>query len=1166
MPCTPTENVLPISLGALFAPLPIVSDRDGDGLIDSVNLRIVVDRALVEPVLWAAILNLTARLAFVSLATDLPLVTTIDKTPHGLPLLRVQPPRHRSGAAMAEIRRLNWRNPLALVLRGTDPACMADLLDCLDAQPAHAEACPAEWHTLRLHRPGADIEYLDGNGCPIETFPRCCAGSDLPEPKGGQTKEFGPLDLIDIGSAARWFEADAGDLRRVRLGLRVHLASTTLSRPTGLALGRALVRLVAQVTQMPLFPVTAEAPPCGVPLLRIVEHPSVKGRQAEAAVVKTCDGEDAAPEIMIQGVARSLPKAIDAWLSLALCQAGPQFAAVQGFRKEVAEFKAILDGEGFWGRWAHALAAEHPPETSTWPALAAQPARQIAKACRCVQLPAPVSRTGLALRRSYQWSNEIDRLLEQVTMIPEGRGPLSGTLFASKPEEMRSALAERVTAALSAKGYTPTLSVCNAYKPGLCWLMEKVLPRLVQSAPVQRIELRYQPFAVSAAQLELRSRWLQEIFPGPDLLAQTLGLDLEDIVLTEAPAAQAGIYRLRAWRDPNELLLDDSFSPLWNAMPYRLHDSGQGYIHPTTAGLRLHTPSAVLVEIALPTDRQVFWSHFQQEWLPLLEAHMRARLADGIEMQDAAFWDTIRIDVAIDETDVRLGLDRERICPMEALHEDLYFFLLNAFQHFAAEHNLPDTIGLGAVLPMVAAHTTWGTPRAVMTARPLSWPRAPRGVSIESGATLATMASKRSGQWEVCFTGVAKAVATPKLAAIARAWGYRCRYASEGFYLELALPQSVTPVPVTGPQVIPTIPTARYLSLAEADDLLDALDAQARLHVWRAGNSLRGRPIRVVEAVSVPPTDVLSVARLRLLKPTLLINARHHANEISSTPAVLRFLADLAGGRLSDLLRRANVVAIPMENMDGVATFEAIAAQGRDHKLHAARYNAVGAEFYADYFKSPPRFSEAEVKPLLWRRWLPELMVDLHGVPGHEWDQPFAGYAPARFEQYWIPSTFVYVILPFLEEEHPLHPAAHRLLTAMRQALGLQEAIIRSNRRLAGRYRRYARGPEPDIFPAADDDILIALPPLGRTRDVNFARRYPHVTQSEIVVEVPDEGSDGPALQLCAQAHYTIQEALLGALDPVRHTLVVATCDRGREVGWQVARIDQSTGSGFGAG
>jgi len=301
---------------------------------------------------------------------------------------------------------------------------------------------------------------------------------------------------------------------------------------------------------------------------------------------------------------------------------------------------------------------------------------------------------------------------------------------------------------------------------------------------------------------------------------------------------------------------------------------------------------------------------------------------------------------------------------------------------------------------------------------------------------------------------------------------------------------------------------------------------------WRAGSTWQGRPVWALEAASGGAGKTVSLPRLRLLKPTLLMNARHHANEISSTNAALALVWELAAtewGRVA--LQRVNVAVVPLENADGVATLEALLPGAADHKLHAARYNALGVEWYGDYFSDAPRFPEARVKPRLWRRWLPRIVLDAHGVPSHEWDQPFSGYAPGRFRAYWIPRAFIYAVIPFLDRpDHPGHAGAHELARVMARALAGEPEIKALDRELGSRYRRYARNLAPGTFPLAASKTLMVLPPEERIGGLNFAvRRFP-VTVSEIITEVTDEVVSGRLLALCARGHLTVAKALIDCL------------------------------------
>jgi hypothetical protein len=228
---------------------------------------------------------------------------------------------------------------------------------------------------------------------------------------------------------------------------------------------------------------------------------------------------------------------------------------------------------------------------------------------------------------------------------------------------------------------------------------------------------------------------------------------------------------------------------------------------------------------------------------------------------------------------------------------------------------------------------------------------------------------------------------------------------------------------------------------------------------------------------------------------------------------------------------RVNVAITPLENADGVATLEELLPGCADHKLHAARYNALGVEWYGDYFLERPRFPEARVKPMLWRRWLPLLVLDAHGVPSHEWDQPFSGYAPGRFRSFWIPRAFIYAIMPFIDEiSHPGRGPAREISKVMTRAVRADQRIQKMDREMKDRYARYARSWDPEVFPPVGGRGLTVLPSEKRLAGLNFGvQRFP-VTVSEIVTEVTDEVVSGRLLELCARAHLTVAKALLGWL------------------------------------
>jgi hypothetical protein len=375
-----------------------------------------------------------------------------------------------------------------------------------------------------------------------------------------------------------------------------------------------------------------------------------------------------------------------------------------------------------------------------------------------------------------------------------------------------------------------------------------------------------------------------------------------------------------------------------------------------------------------------------------------------------------------------------------------------------------------------------------------------------------------------------------RMCAAGRARGHdlRCEPTDRSVSLRLAAPRPPRPTrpELAAPADVAAPPMDRLLKAGEVAGWVRRLGRLPDICGWRAGSTWQGRPVWALEAALGGAGKMVSLPRLRLLKPTLLVNARHHANEISSTNAALALVWELAAtewGRAA--LKRVNVAVVPLENADGVATLEALLPGAADHKLHAARYNALGVEWYGDYFSDAPRFPEARVKPRLWRRWLPRIVLDAHGVPSHEWDQPFSGYAPGRFRAYWIPRAFIYAVIPFLDRpDHPGHAVAHELARVMARALAGDAEIKALDRELGSRYRRYARDLEPGTFPLAASKTLLVLPPEDRIGGLNFAvRRFP-VTVSEIITEVTDEVVSGRLLALCARGHLTVAKALIDFL------------------------------------
>ena len=769
----------------------------------------------------------------------------------------------------------------------------------------------------------------------------------------------------------------------------------------------------------------------------------------------------------------------------------------------------------------------------------------------------PDRRAELARPKRMVWEYSVgDERREILALLRRGlaaRVPSSSIeveIAIARPLAVRQRFARTIRAHVVRQGLAPRavrVTVLNAYKPGLSWLAE-VVGRDLAGARADRIEITFQDFRERG--LEEPLRWLQEIHPADEVLSRQLGISKDRIRFARDGRLDA-VYRVRAWRGSRQVY-ERHYSPRYATRPYLHLFPRAGRVHPTTGWVRLVADDEEILSQRVPTPIERLWETYQRRVLPALNREAEAALARP-SGPGAPLFEELRFDVWLDYPAEPLGIAEERVSPLEALHEDLYFVSLDFFGRWARRRRHGKR-SCGRILPVMHPHYAGGGGRLRVTlvprepestaAPPRDVPRvrltglAPRGKRLEVGlAAIPASAAPVRRRWE------ARLCIAPRIATVLktpRESGAIHMIASIPDPSVLRAPRQGTPLPV---------PLDRPLGYAEGVALLRSLSGLPGIRVREEGESFRGVPIFSLEVTHPCPSRWISHLKRRLFKPTLFINCRHHANEVSSTSAALalaRLLATVPGCRR--LLRGANVVINPMENVDGMAALGTLLHLTPTDKLHAARYNAAGQEYYGEYFTPEPRYGEAKVKPAIWRRWLPDICIDSHGFPSHEWEQPFSGYAPARFREFWIPRALIYLYLPHLE--------ARKGSTARRNAAFLeawlvgalsQDRRIRAwNARFGERYwkyrdawldgRRAPGGPVP-CFPLDE-----------RLRKTNYAYRMPRITTVDLITEVADETAWGPYLRDCIAAHLQADLALIRLLNRLHVRATKVADQRGQEV------------------
>ena len=316
----------------------------------------------------------------------------------------------------------------------------------------------------------------------------------------------------------------------------------------------------------------------------------------------------------------------------------------------------------------------------------------------------------------------------------------------------------------------------------------------------------------------------------------------------------------------------------------------------------------------------------------------------------------------------------------------------------------------------------------------------------------------------------------------------------------------------------------------EAYGILARMDSFPEATTYRVGRSYLGRPVWAMDLRPEIRASHSPVRKSSLFKPTIVYTARQHANEVSSTSHVLR-LAEmlLADPEHRPKLDRVNVVIHPVMNPDGAQLAWDMHQINPEHILHAGYWASLGMDATSGAGEPMPIYPEAEVRPRLWRRWLPDIVLNPHGYPAHQLVQLFsefsglvrAGRRTERnwgFNKGWFMPGFELVDDPELPRHREAALAIRGYITA---GINSVESVAAMNERTYGRYRRYGMEFEPEVFRMdLHDGVNIQMPIKGRRAD-SPGRGFsydPKITIWAGGTEAPDEPARGEWMELVASA------------------------------------------------
>jgi hypothetical protein len=705
-----------------------------------------------------------------------------------------------------------------------------------------------------------------------------------------------------------------------------------------------------------------------------------------------------------------------------------------------------------------------------------------------------------------------DDLLDAV-QVPPAADAVRVEAYASESRPVRDRLASRLREAAARRGLeVAAVHVRHAFRPALHWLLEEVVPSL--PAGTRRLTIE----ASRPADGSPEERWLRELYPVAEII-EGRRPDLSVDLRIGGPEPEP---RYRAWA------ADAAGQP---RAQYELRPPvadgatpAGGRARRVTGGVRVRRGDAPPLWRRVPTDAETFWSWWVDDVLPDLVSGASGRSDPPLH--------EIAVVARLSEPDERLDLDHEGDSMLEALHEDVYFGLIEAFERGREEAG-SRRVSPGRILPFfhrreegpLQARVTvraWADDATTILqdGRPVATGRSSNAQL--SGLTVTGRGSEPTGL-TVELRGAAEDDGRDGVARLAWAREKRPRSLPAGLPVTVVVEPERAALP---PETFPPVPP-RPAEEPAPDRPLHPWEVEDHLRRWAAQRpevravvpheTWLGQSLPVME-LGTPAGPAASLPRRAAWKPTVLVSARQHANEATSTQAVFAWAQRLVAE--AAVLRDANLVVHPIENPDGARLHAALVSVAPWHMHHAARYTAFGADLQSEPVVGGALIAESQLRRTTAERWRPVLHLNDHGYPAHAWIRAMTGFLPAGFEAWSLPVGHLTILASHLRDPGDAAQLREALASTVEAALVVDDEVrdrSRAQVRRRARYRLVDDG--PFVYRSGLAFWVEHRPPTGQPDPGALA---PLAT---MITEVPDETVTGAAWHACVRTHVAANEA-----------------------------------------
>jgi len=185
----------------------------------------------------------------------------------------------------------------------------------------------------------------------------------------------------------------------------------------------------------------------------------------------------------------------------------------------------------------------------------------------------------------------------------------------------------------------------------------------------------------------------------------------------------------------------------------------------------------------------------------------------------------------------------------------------------------------------------------------------------------------------------------------------------------------------------------------------------------------------------------------------------------------------------------------------------------------------------------------------IWRTWLPDIFLNPHGYPSHEWVQLFSEYAAwvrtrsVETRDYWTMRGWWMPGFGWLDDaRYPRHKDEQmKLLNMITEYAKAAPGTVALNARAYDRYKRYSFDFDQKNFKLDFTNGVLIYKSIKGARanpqSPDFMTRNPNVTIWDGVTEAPDETARGDWLKLVANAGLQWDKAILEYLVQGRHEI-----------------------------